>query len=145
VLLPYLTVYGRANTDPWKKSSKISGTKSSESVPPFVLVSQWISYSFNFSFRYRKRQLEISPPWDEDWKLDEEFFKDLVDWDNQHRESTFLRVVEKIKDATITCKPFMELIPYEPFPARALVLALSHFLHLGVVCFRYLSSSIFAI
>jgi hypothetical protein len=83
------------------------------------------------AFRYRPQQ--IPPPWDDDWKLDEGFFKDLADWDNQHQESTFLKVLERIRDATIMCKPFTELIPNEPFPARALVLALSHFLHLGVV------------
>jgi hypothetical protein len=76
---------------------------------------------------------QISPPWDENWKLDDEFFKGLADWDNQHQDSTFLRVVEKIKDATITCKPFLGLIPDAPFPARSLVLALSYFLELGVV------------
>jgi len=87
--------------------------------------------SLNSCLSYRPQQLSL--PWDDDWKLDGDFFKDLAVWDNQHRDSTFLRVVGKIKDATITCKPFMELIPNEPFPARGLVLALSHFLHLGVV------------
>ena len=86
---------------------------------------------------FSSNRQQISPPWDEDWKLDEDFFKDLVDWDKRHQDSAFLAVVEKIRDATITCKPFMELIPNEPFPARALVLALSHFLHLGIVRSHY--------
>jgi hypothetical protein len=94
---------------------------------------------------FRQKHAEIPPPWDEDWKLDDDFFKDLADWDTQHQESTFLKVVENIRDATITCKPFMEFIPNEPFPARALVLALSHFLHLGVVRSYYLSPSQFTI
>jgi hypothetical protein len=70
---------------------------------------------------------------DEGWKLDEDFFRDMACWDKQHQDSTFLKVMETVQDAMITCKPFMKLIPNTPFPAHALVLALSHFLHFGVV------------
>ena len=126
----------RANIGHWSESSEISGINSPESTSHYFWMPLWIRYSFKVLVIHRP--LQISPPWDEDWKLDEDFFKDLADWDNQHRDSTFLKVVEKIKDATITCKPFMEFIPNTPFPARALVLALSHFLHLGVVRPYYL-------
>jgi hypothetical protein len=113
----------------WNKSSKIFGISSFESSSFWMLTVDQLPNQFSFSYRSQ----QILPPWDEDWKLDEQFFKDLAAWDDQHRESTFLNVVEKIRDATITCKPFVEWIPNAPFPARALVLALSHFLHLGVV------------
>lgn len=100
----------------------------------------WISslvstQSTNISDRERQRQ--IPPPWDENWKLDDKFFKDLADWDSKHQDSTFLGVVEKIKDAIITCKPVIGLIPDTPFPARTLVQALSYFLQLGVVGFTH--------
>ena len=92
---------------------------------------------------HSRRDQKISPPLDEDWKLDEEFLKDLANWDNLHRESTFLSVVERISDAMVTCKPFLGFIPDAPFPARTLVVALSHLLQLSVVCSYYLSSSQF--
>jgi len=102
-------------------------------------------FSVDFSRRQQQIPPQIRPPWDENWKLDEEFFKGLADWDNKHPNSPFLRVVERIKDAAITCKPLQELVPDSPFPARSLVQAFSYFLQLGVVCSNYLSWSWFTI
>jgi hypothetical protein len=73
-------------------------------------------------------------PWDENWKLDEKFFKDMEAWKEKHPDSTLLKVMERINDAVTKNLPFAELVPDAPFPARGLVKALAHLLALGVVC-----------
>ena len=73
-------------------------------------------------------------PWDENWKLDERFFKDMDAWKKEHPDSTLQKVMERISDAVTKSLPFVELIPDGPFPAGSLVKALAHLLVLGVVC-----------
>ena len=73
-------------------------------------------------------------PWDENWKLDERFFKDMDAWKDQHPDSTLLNVMDRISNAVTKNLPFTELVPDAPFPARGLVKALAHLLTLGVVC-----------
>jgi len=73
-------------------------------------------------------------PWDENWKLDEKFFRDMHGWKDRHPDSTMLKVMERINDAVANNLPFAELVPDTPFPARGLVKALAHLLALGVVC-----------
>ena|SRR5258707_7252067 len=73
-------------------------------------------------------------PQDENWKLDEKFFKDMHAWKNRHPNSTLLKVMERVNDAVAKNLPFAELVPDTPFPARGLVKALAHLLALGVVC-----------
>ena len=72
-------------------------------------------------------------PWDEDWKLDEKFFKDLESWKERHPESTLLKVMEKVNDAVTHGQNFIGFIPDAPFPARSLVKGLGYLLSLGVV------------
>ena len=73
-------------------------------------------------------------PWDENWKLDEKFFRDMHAWKDQHPDSTLFKVMERVNDAVAKNLPFAELVPDTPFPARGLVKALAHLLALGVVC-----------
>lgn len=72
-------------------------------------------------------------PWDENWKLDQKFFRDMEAWREQHPDSTLLKIMEKVNDAVTKNMPFAELVPDTPFPARGLVKALAHVLALGVV------------
>jgi len=74
------------------------------------------------------------PPWNENWKLDERFFRDMERWKEEHPESTFIRVMKKVDDAVQADKSFMDCIPDAPFPARSLVKGLAFLLRLGVVC-----------
>ena len=73
-------------------------------------------------------------PWDENWKLDDKFFKDMDAWKEKYTDSTLRKVMERINDAVTKNLPFAELIPDGLFPARGLVKALAHLLLLGVVC-----------
>ena len=72
-------------------------------------------------------------PWDENWKLDSSFFKDMEAWKDQHPHSTLLKIMDRVNDAVTKNLPFAELVPDVPFPARGLVKALAHLLTLGVV------------
>jgi len=74
------------------------------------------------------------PPSDEDWKLDEKFFKDMEAWKERHPHSTLFKVMERISNAVKMDLPFAELVPGLPFPARGLVKLLANLLALGVVC-----------
>jgi len=76
-------------------------------------------------------------PWDENWKLDEKFFRNMEEWKDRHPESTLLKVMDKVNDAVTKNLPFTELVPDAPFPARGLVKALAHLLSLGVVCLLF--------
>lgn len=73
------------------------------------------------------------PPWDDNWELDEKFFKQMEAWERKHPESTFAKVIENVNRAMTMCKPFLEHILDSPFPARSLVQGLAHLLQLGTV------------
>jgi hypothetical protein len=72
------------------------------------------------------------PPWDP-WEFDPKFFQTLARWDQDHPESTFQHIYNKINTAVETVQPLFELIPDSPFPARGLVKALAHLVTLGWV------------
>jgi len=74
------------------------------------------------------------PPWDEKWELDNHFFTQMEAWERDHPESTFAKVIEKVDNVIKTGKPFLEVIPDSPFPARSIALGLAHLLQLGTVC-----------
>jgi hypothetical protein len=80
-------------------------------------------------------------PWDDNWKLDEKFFKDLDAWKDRHPDSTLSKVMENINDAVTKNLSFAKLVPDAPFPARSIVKALAHLLALGVVCVPFLLST----
>jgi len=73
------------------------------------------------------------PPWDENWELDHKFFTQMEEWERDHPESTFAKVIEKVDNVIKTGKPFLEVIPDSPFPARSIILGLAHLLQLGTV------------
>ena len=73
------------------------------------------------------------PPWDENWVLDEKFFRQMEAWETEHPESTFAKVIKKVNSAVTTCQPFLEHIPESPFPARSLIKGLAYLLQLGTV------------
>jgi len=72
-------------------------------------------------------------PWNENWKLDEQFFKDMKSWKQNHPDSTFFSVMEKVNNAVTMGQSFIEIIPDEPFPAGSLVKGWAYLLQLGVV------------
>ena len=72
-------------------------------------------------------------PWNENWKLDETFFKDMERWKQSHPDSTFSSVMEKVNNAVTMGQSFIEVIPDAPFPAGSLVKGLAQLLQLGVV------------
>ena len=73
------------------------------------------------------------PPWDENWDLDDKFFTQMEEWEKDHPESTFAKVMENVNSAVSTCRPFLECIPDSPFPARSVILGLANLLQLGTV------------
>jgi hypothetical protein len=73
------------------------------------------------------------PPWDENWELNDEFFKQMERWEKDHPELGFVKVLEKVTKVIEIGQPFFKLIPNAPFPARSLVQSLTHLLQLGVV------------
>jgi hypothetical protein len=87
----------------------------------------FISLSITLLGRYQ-------PPWDENWELDDRFFTQMEAWERDHPESTFAKVIEKVDNVIKTGKPFLEVIPDSPFPARTIVHCLAHLLQLGTVC-----------
>jgi len=72
-------------------------------------------------------------PWDENWKLDGKFFRDMEAWNGRQPDSTLPKVMGKVSDAVTRQQSFAELVPDPPFPARGLVISLAHLLALGVV------------
>ena len=54
-------------------------------------------------------------------------------WEREHPESTFAKVMEKVNDVIKMGKPFVELIPDSPFPARSVVQGLAYLLQLGTM------------
>ena len=93
---------------------------------------------FHISFFYQSFGLTLligryQPPWDENWELDAKFFKQMEEWEGDHPESTFAKVIENVDNVIKMGKPFLELIPDAPFPARSVVLGLAHLLQLGKV------------
>jgi len=70
------------------------------------------------------------PPWDEDWELDNKFFRQR---ERSHPESTFAKVIKNISSVVEMGDPFLELIPNSPFLARSLVKGLEYLLKLGNV------------
>jgi hypothetical protein len=78
-------------------------------------------------------------PWDENWKLDEKFFRDLESWKEQNPDSTLLKVMETVNTAVTQGKNFIGFIPDAPFPARSLVKGLGYLLSLGVVSLFFFS------
>lgn len=72
-------------------------------------------------------------PWNDNWKLDETFIKNMKTWRERHPDSTLLKVMGEVNDAVTQRKDFLDLIPDAPFPARSLVKGLGHLLALGVV------------
>jgi hypothetical protein len=72
-------------------------------------------------------------PWEENWKLDEKFFQDLGSWNEQHPDSTLLKVMDTVNNAVTQGKDFIDFIPDSPFPARSLVKGFGYLLSLGVV------------
>ena len=91
--------------------------------------AMYASYLLTNTAHFGRSQL----PWDENWQLDEKFFKDMEAWRERHPDSTLSKVMEKISDAVTRNLPFAEVVPDKPFPARGLVKALAHLLVLGVV------------
>ena len=47
------------------------------------------------------------------------FFTQMEEWERDHPESTFAKVIEKVDNVIKTGKPFLEVIPDSPFPARS--------------------------
>lgn len=72
------------------------------------------------------------PPWDESWELSDKFFAQMEEWEKDHPQSTFAKVIANVNGAISTSRPFLECIP--PFPAHSLVLGLASLLQLGMVC-----------
>jgi len=54
-------------------------------------------------------------------------------WERDHPESTFAKAIEKVDNVIKKGKPFLEVIPDSPFPARSIALGLAHLLQLGTV------------
>ena len=73
------------------------------------------------------------PPWDENWVLDDKFFRQMEAWETEHPESTFAKVIEKVNSAVTMCQPFLGHIPDSPFPACSLIQSLAYLLQLGMV------------
>jgi hypothetical protein len=73
------------------------------------------------------------PPWDENWELDDKFFKQMEEWEKKHPESTFAKVIANVNSAVTMSQPFLGCIPDSPFPARSLVQGLACLLQLGMV------------
>ena len=73
-----------------------------------------------------------APAWDP-WQIDHKFVKTLSRWNEDHPESTLVRVFDKINTGLENAQPMFELIPDSPFPARGLVTALAHLVQLGLV------------
>ena len=73
------------------------------------------------------------PPWDENWVLDEKFFRQMEAWETENPESTFAKVIEKVNRAVTMCQPSLVHIPDSPFPARSLIQGLAYLLQLGTV------------
>src|SRR5258705_13511489 len=57
----------------------------------------------------------------------------MEEWERDHPESTFAKVIEMVDNVIKTGKPFLEVILDSPFPARSIVLGLAHLLQLGTV------------
>jgi len=57
----------------------------------------------------------------------------MEEWERDHPESTFTKVIENVENVIKTGKPFLEVIPDSPFPARSVVHGLALLLQLGAV------------
>lgn len=79
------------------------------------------------------RQESVQPLWD-DWELDEEFFRTLSRYSEQHPNDNnkLSGVINTINNGLEAFKYFYDLIPDNPFPARSLVTALGCLIQLGI-------------
>jgi len=57
----------------------------------------------------------------------------MEEWERDHPESTFAKIIENVDNVIKTGKPFLEVIPDSPFPARSVIHGLAHLLQLGAV------------
>jgi hypothetical protein len=72
-------------------------------------------------------------PWDE-WKADKEtFFFDLKSWNDEHQDDTLTKVLSRVDRIIEIGKPFLDMIPSQPFPASGLIKGLANLIQLGVV------------
>jgi hypothetical protein len=82
---------------------------------------------------------EIAPPrpW-EDWTVDNNFLVALNRWNRDNEHSKLTTVLRWIDNAIDVGKPFLDLIPNQPFPAGGLVKGLASLIQLGVVRLPFL-------
>jgi hypothetical protein len=76
----------------------------------------------------------LAPPWQE-WELDSNFFYELKEWNNAHKDDKLPVVLANV-NSVLESKPFevaLEFIPNSPFPAKSLVTALVNLFLLGSV------------
>ena len=73
-----------------------------------------------------------SPPW-QAWTLDQDFFKQVYDWNEYHPENTLDRILNCICTSIEQNKDIMELVPDGPIPFRGFLKALAHLVKLGAV------------
>jgi hypothetical protein len=73
-----------------------------------------------------------SSPW-QTWTLDQDFLRQVYDWNASHRKSMADRVVSGIRASIDQHKDLFELIPDGPIPLRGFVKALAHLIKLGAV------------
>lgn len=71
-------------------------------------------------------------PWST-WSFSEEFFEGVNLWNENHPETTFEKVLNRICDGADTASNLSVLIPNSPFPARDLATGLFHLVKLGSV------------
>jgi hypothetical protein len=78
------------------------------------------------------RSSSPSPPW-QTWTLDQDFLRQVYEWNEVHQESMADRIIKDIRASIDQHKDLFELIPDGPIPFRGLVKALAHLIQLGAV------------
>jgi hypothetical protein len=68
------------------------------------------------------------------WILDQDFFRQVYDWNENHPENTLDRILNGICTSIDRHKDLLELIPDGPIPFRGFIKALAHLIKLGAVC-----------
>ncbi|KAG5638977.1 hypothetical protein H0H81_008197 [Sphagnurus paluster] len=84
-----------------------------------------------FLCRHIHTSTSTDPPW-KTWELDEQFMKNLSDWNKNNPEKTPHKVLQSICAGLESEKELLTLIPSSPFPAQSLVTGLAYLFKLGV-------------
>jgi hypothetical protein len=71
-------------------------------------------------------------PW-QAWKLDQDFLRELYDWNANHPEQTLDRILNGTCLLIDQSNELFEVIPDGPIPIRGFVKALAHLVKLGAV------------